>query len=518
LSIVTLLEVRHLDTRFDTPEGEVKAVNDVSFALGEGETVGVVGESGAGKSQVFLTIMGLLAANGRATGSARFRGTELIGMRQEELNRIRGSRIAMIFQDSMTSLNPYLRISRQLTATLYLHNILGFALEEALRQSGGGGAAPFRLEPHKRRAAPKPPGRKPGHAGEFRLVPEVIDRTIEVPLERCPICGEPVEQSVPVEQTIIELPPVRPEAVRLITYRGRCRRCARVVQSVHPLQVSGACGAAAIQLGPRALASAALLRHGVGLTLRSCCAVLDKLFALRVSPAGLCRGLDRLARRMEGSYKDLAKELQTSAVVHTDETGWWLENERSSLWVFTTLEQTLYRVVKHRDRATLHQTIAPNYEGVLVSDCLSVYDDATAVQQKCYAHHLKAISAAQAARAGPSDWLKAIEMLLRSAMALGKQRGQLQPDQWQQRLSALHLAAHAVLEETPRTCVHEEAVRVFNALTLMQPSVAGHWQNLGTALRPTRRYAQALGAFERALRLGAGFLVCHSSEDRSFGS
>lgn len=332
-------------------------------------------------------------------------------------------------------------------------------LEEALRQSGGGGAAPFRLEPHKRKAAPKPPGQKPGHTGQFRLSPEVIDRTIEVPLERCPICGEPVEQSAPVEQIIIELPPVRPEAVRLITYRGRCRHCARVAQSVHPLQVSGASGAAAIQLGPRALASAALLRHGVGLTLRSCCAVLDKLFALRVSPAGLCRGLDRLARRMEGSYEDLAKELHTSAVVHTDETGWWLENERSSLWVFTTLEQTLYRVVKHRDRATLHQTIAPNYEGVLVSDCLSVYDDATAVQQKCYAHHLKAISAAQAARAGPSDWLKRIEMLLRSAMALGKQRGQLQPDQWQQRLRALYLAAHVVLEETPRACVHEEAVR-----------------------------------------------------------
>ena len=103
---MALLEVRHLNTRFDTPEGEVKAVNDLCFTVGEGETVGVVGESGSGKSQVFLTIMGLLAANGRATGSARFRGTELIGLRQEELNRIRGSRIAMIFQDSMTSLNP----------------------------------------------------------------------------------------------------------------------------------------------------------------------------------------------------------------------------------------------------------------------------------------------------------------------------------------------------------------------------------------------------------------------------
>lgn len=334
-------------------------------------------------------------------------------------------------------------------------------LEEALRQSGGGGtaAAPFRLEPHRRKAEPKPPGRKPGHPREFRLAPEVIDETIEVALERCPICGEPIEQSAPVEQTIIELPPVRAEAVRLITYRGRCRRCDRVVQSVHPLQVSGACGAAAIQLGPRVLASAALLRHGVGLTLRSCCAVLDKLFTLRVSPAGLCRGLDRLARRMEGSYEQLAQQLHTSAVVHTDETSWWLHNERSSLWVFTTPEQTLYRVVEHRDRATLHQTIPPDYKGVLVSDCLSVYDDATALQQKCYAHHLKAISAAQEARASPSEWLEQIEMLLRNAIALGKQRGQLQPDQWQRRLRALRLATHVVLEETPRACVQEEAVR-----------------------------------------------------------
>jgi len=118
---MAVLDVKGLTTRFDTPEGEVKAVTDVGFSLAEGEVIGVVGESGSGKSQVFLTILGLLAANGRATGSARFRGVELLGLPADALNRIRGSRIAMIFQDSMTSLNPYLRISRQMTEVLVTH-------------------------------------------------------------------------------------------------------------------------------------------------------------------------------------------------------------------------------------------------------------------------------------------------------------------------------------------------------------------------------------------------------------
>jgi transposase len=333
-------------------------------------------------------------------------------------------------------------------------------LEEALRQGGGPpGAAPFRLDPHKRKAVPKRPGRSGGHRGEFRMAPEAIDHTIEVALKQCPACGSAIEKSTLLEQTIIELPPVRALVVRLITHRARCARCGQVAQSAHPLQVSRAGGAAGTQLGPRALASAGLLRHGVGLTLRSCCAVLDKLFSLRVSAGGLSQALDRLAKRMEDSYEQLAVQLHSSPVVHTDETSWWLQNERSMLWVFATPERTLYRVVEHRDRATFHQTIGPDYPGVLVSDCLSVYDDATALQHNCYAHHLKAIAAAQAARATPSEWLSSVEALLKNAIALNKERAELHEQQWQRRLAALRLAAHAVLEQSPRACPQEEAVR-----------------------------------------------------------
>jgi oligopeptide transport system ATP-binding protein len=105
----------------------VAAVSDVSFRVEAGESVGVVGESGSGKTQAFLSIMRLLATNGRCTGSARFQGQELLNLPTRELNRIRGVRLAMVFQDPMTSLNPYLRISRQMTEVLVEHKGIGEA-------------------------------------------------------------------------------------------------------------------------------------------------------------------------------------------------------------------------------------------------------------------------------------------------------------------------------------------------------------------------------------------------------
>jgi oligopeptide transport system ATP-binding protein len=120
-----VLAVRDLCVRFTTNDGPVYAVNDVAFELGRGQTLGIVGESGSGKSQTMLAMMGLLARNGTATGQVLHHGRNLLGLPEAELNKVRGDRVAMIFQDPMTSLNPYLTVERQMTEVLELHRGIG---------------------------------------------------------------------------------------------------------------------------------------------------------------------------------------------------------------------------------------------------------------------------------------------------------------------------------------------------------------------------------------------------------
>ena len=118
-----ILDVQGLETTFKTPDGIVHAVNGVSFGLAEGETLGVVGESGCGKSVTMLSVLGLIASPpGKITaGKALFSGQDLLKMSNEEIRHVRGAQIGMVFQDPMTSLNPVLTIGRQLEEPLMLH-------------------------------------------------------------------------------------------------------------------------------------------------------------------------------------------------------------------------------------------------------------------------------------------------------------------------------------------------------------------------------------------------------------
>ena len=128
-----LLEVKYIQIKFDTPDGDVQAVNEVSFNLNNKESLAIVGESGSGKTQLVFSILGLLANNATATGSIKYENQEILNSPDEKMNKIRSNKISMIFQDPMTSLNPYMRIRDQMNEVLIHHQ--GKSKKDATKQS-----------------------------------------------------------------------------------------------------------------------------------------------------------------------------------------------------------------------------------------------------------------------------------------------------------------------------------------------------------------------------------------------
>jgi hypothetical protein len=252
-------------------------------------------------------------------------------------------------------------------------------------------AAPFRRDDADKRplANHKRPGRPVGHPGAYRRRPRYLDDQIEVPLSACPQCGGRLEDRSPLVQYIEELPPLRPRVTRLTTWTARCPQCGEV-HSSHPLQTSRAQGAASTLLGPRAQALAVLLNKRLGLPLSKTSQVLKKLMGLSITPGGLAQLNARVAAKTAEDYERLIAEIRGSAAVFADETSWWVRGLRW-LWTFTTPQATLYRIERQRSSDIVRDTLGDNFQGMLVSDCLVVYDKLNCRKHKCIAHHLRAI-------------------------------------------------------------------------------------------------------------------------------
>lgn len=174
------------------------------------------------------------------------------------------------------------------------------------------------------------------------------------------------------------------------------------------------------------MALAADLNKAKHLTMRKTCAVLRDHFGLQLTPGGLCQALARVAERLAPRYEQLQFELCQAPVVHVDETSWWVAGASAWLWVFTHPRGTFYLVCQSRGREVLEAVLGFVLKGLLVSDCLSVYDLKGGLQHKCYAHYLetirKALEAAPASCQEPQAFLPQAKALLQRAIALGKTR------------------------------------------------------------------------------------------------
>lgn len=152
---MALLDINDLGVSFVTPDGVVNAVNGISFTLEHGATLGIVGESGSGKSQLAFAIMGLLAKNGQARGSVIYDGAQILNAAPAVINNIRANHIAMVFQDPMTALNPYMRVADQMAEVLIHHRGLSKsqAVAECIRMLDAvkipDAAGRIRLYPHE---------------------------------------------------------------------------------------------------------------------------------------------------------------------------------------------------------------------------------------------------------------------------------------------------------------------------------------------------------------------------------
>jgi len=263
---------------------------------------------------------------------------------------------------------------------------------EAARRAGARQAAPFSKGAPKRR--PRRPGRKPGAAygrRGRRPIPSVVHETHDVPVPvQCPTCGERIRETQVAAQYQEDLPPVQPVVRRFDIHIGTCTGCHRRVQGRHPLQTSDALGAAAVQLGPHAVALAVQLNKQFGVSFGKIAALFRERFGLHVTASAVVRALHRVAAKGQPTYDALCETVRTSAVVVPDETGWKVRGLLHWLWVFATAMTTVYRICPGRGFAEAASVLGADFAGGLARDGWAPYRQFTqAFHQSCVGHLLR---------------------------------------------------------------------------------------------------------------------------------
>jgi transposase len=296
-----------------------------------------------------------------------------------------------------------------------LRNQLGAALRAAKRQ-----AAPFsRGKPNKN---PKPPGRKSGKdhgVHHQRPVPDHVDEEIQVNAPaQCPGCGGPLtveRMDFQYQEEIVRRTWVRRFHIPVC----RCEHCQKRVQGRHPLQTSDALGAAAVQVGPEAIALGVLMNKAQGLPHADAASILQQGFGLTMSRSGICRAIQPVARKAEATWHALRDAVRRSELAHMDETGWKVDAQWRWLWGVVTEQITYCQILPGRGFAQAASILGANYAGWLIHDGLRLYYKfLKAAHQSCAWHLIARCRKMATASPATARFPLAVKQLLEQALAL----------------------------------------------------------------------------------------------------
>ena len=280
---------------------------------------------------------------------------------------------------------------------------------------------PAFVKPVRQSRRRRSPGRKQGHVGSRRGVPERIDRTVEHRAEHCPDCGSRLKHCSTTRQRIIEDIPetVRVDVVRHVIHRDWCPQCRKAVEPTVPDALPQS------SIGNGIVVLSAWLHFALGTTIGQILEVFNFHLQFQMSQGGLIQMWHRVADILQAWYDEIADDIQMAGVLHGDETGWRVNGVTHWLWCFTSRMTTLFTIEQSRAGPVVLEFIKDCFNGVFVSDFWYAYNVLTCAKQKCLAHLLRELKRVEQYKDHGGDWprfAKSLKRLIRDAIRLRKRK------------------------------------------------------------------------------------------------
>ena len=283
--------------------------------------------------------------------------------------------------------------------------------------SSPSGAVPVYKKENKSDKRNKKAGRKKGHEGESRKIPDKVDEEIALKLDYCPDCGEKLPESdVSRDRYIEDIPDVKVIVKKYRIYRSYCKRCDKIVEP----KVTEALPKSNIGLNLMALT--AWFHYGLGITISHIIEVLNYHLQFKLSKGGLYQIWKRMSEILYPWYEAISEEAKKSAYLHGDETGWRVNGQTHWLWCFCNKNLTWYIIDKSRGSPALQRFFEEIFQGVLITDFWKAYKKIVSVHQACYSHLFREL-AKVTERNKSEEWIafrKRLVRWMRDAMKLDK--------------------------------------------------------------------------------------------------